>query len=163
MQLHLPTPHVCVVTTIFEFTLTVHGTLLHLYHIEFSLVHTLGIASQDTNNLWPPYSRAVQKAGLSKKHFSLFGGHQNSLQGLSKICVLCTFRLSCLPQYLYCLSFCYNVCKFLHNFFIQFCLFYLSGINFNPLIASLSHVFPLASQSRQFGKNTIFLILLYFS
>ena len=95
-------------------------------------------------------------AGLSKKHFSLFGGHQNSLQGLSKNFVLCTFRLSCLPQYLYCLSFCYNVCKFLHNFFIQFYLFYLSGIIFNPLIASLLHVFPLASQSRQFGKNKKF-------
>ena len=54
MQLHLPTLHVCVVTTIFGYTLTVHGTLLHLYHIEFSLVHTLGIASQDTNTYLSP-------------------------------------------------------------------------------------------------------------
>ena len=87
--------------------------------------------------------------GLSKKHFSLLGGHQSSLHCLSKILYSVHFT----P-----ILFCYNVCNFLHNFFIQFYLFYLSGIIFNPLIASLLPVFPLASQSRQFGKNTKFLI-----
>ena len=52
--------------------------------------------------------------------------------------------------------FCYNVCKFLHNFFIQFHLSYLSGIIFNPLIASLLQLLPLALQPRQFGKINSF-------
>ena len=91
-------------------------------------------------------------AGLSKKHFSLFGGHQNSLQGLSKILYSVHFVLLVSPNTLYCLSFCYNFCKFLHNFFVQFNLSYLSRIIFNPLIASLLQLLPLALQSRQFGK-----------